>query len=144
MTLTVARHYRGSFAFSFTPPITHLTQLSEDSATAPFAQVHLARLAVHRGENDAALSYARLAANATTDRSLLYVYVARMIAGQVGEAVGRQDLAEAEYRSALEILPGGQSAATALAGVLISAGRHAEAMDVMERALPEDAASEDP
>ena len=63
------------------------------------------------------------------------VYLARLFRGQALEQLKRPKDAEAAYRAAVLTIPGAQSAATALAGLLAADGRRLESQQVIGRTL---------
>ena len=62
-------------------------------------------------------------------------YLARFLSGRASDMLDRRDDATAMYRSALELLPGTQSAASALAANLFLAGHPDEAYALADQAL---------
>jgi tetratricopeptide (TPR) repeat protein len=71
-------------------------------------------------------------------------YLARFLSGRAADMLDRRDDATAMYRSALELLPGTQSAATALAANLFLAGQPEEAYALADQALSPGSPQEDP
>lgn len=63
------------------------------------------------------------------------VYLARLFRGQALEQLKRTKDAEAAYRAAVLTIPGAQSAATAMAGLLAADGRRLEAQQLIGRTI---------
>ncbi len=88
----------------------------------------------HRGGNPSgALELFAKVEKSTRDPYL--IYLARVFSGQAHEALKHPDDAERSYRSALKVVPNAQSAALALAALLFTSNRPAEAARITESAL---------
>ena len=77
-------------------------------------------------------------------REPFLVYLTRFFAGEIAELTSRRDLAISAYQSALDAVPGAESASTRLAALLMLGGRPADAYRVIETALSPDPLPADP
>ena len=66
------------------------------------------------------------------------------LAGRVYQLQARKSEAEAAYRRALEVIPGTQSASTALAALLFTSGKRGEAAALIHQTLASPADNSDP
>jgi tetratricopeptide (TPR) repeat protein len=95
------------------------------------ARVRLGIAMTRTGRHADAVTTLRRAEQETREPHL--VYLARLFRGQALEQLKRPKDAEAAYRAATFTIPGAQSAATALAGLLAADGRRLEAQQTISR-----------
>jgi tetratricopeptide (TPR) repeat protein len=113
--------------------IRYLTDLIRDEAVGAEAAVRLGAIHVRAGRLKDALSLFERAESMTRDRYL--IYLARYFKGRGLERGGRLKEAEAAYRGALQTIPQSQSATLALAALLGTQGRWADAELLIEAQL---------
>jgi hypothetical protein len=80
----------------------------------------------------------------TVTRDPYVVYLARYFAGQIHQADGRLEQAEAAYRGAAAAMPGSESASIALASLVFRDGRRSEAQELIRTVLDADPPVRDP
>lgn len=97
------------------------------------ARVRLGISQTRAGRHAEAVATLQLAEQETREPHL--VYLARLFRGQALEHLKRLKEAESAYRAATLTIPGAQSAATALAGLLTADGRRLEAQQVIGRTM---------
>jgi tetratricopeptide (TPR) repeat protein len=95
------------------------------------ARVRLGIAMTRTGRHADAVTTLRRAEQETREPHL--VYLARLFRGQALEQLKRPKDAEVAYRAATLTIPGAQSAATALAGLLAADGRRLEAQQLIGR-----------
>jgi hypothetical protein len=106
------------------------------------ARVRLGVSQTRTGRHADAVATLRRAEQETREPHL--VYLARLFRGQALEALKRPQDAEVAYRSAVLTIPGAQSAATALAGLLSADGRRLEAQQLIGRTMATRPLPDDP
>ena len=97
------------------------------------AKLRLGYTALRRGKHEDALQHLEVPAKNTTD--VFIAYLAHLFRGRALEQLQRWDQAIGEYRAAVAVQPGAQTAELALAAALARAGRRAEAAEIADRAL---------
>lgn len=97
------------------------------------ARVRLGISQTRSGRHADAVATLQRAEQETRDPHL--VYLARLFRGQAFERLKRPNDAEAAYRAAVATIPGAQSAATALSGLLAADGRRLDAQQLMGRTM---------
>jgi tetratricopeptide (TPR) repeat protein len=115
------------------PAIDAFDRMKNDEAIGAEATLRLG-VARHRsGNSSSALEH--FAKVETVTREPYLIYLARVYAGQAHQALKRPVEAERSYRAALKTVPNAQTAAFALAALLFTSDRPAEAGRITESAL---------
>ena len=120
-------------------------RFSEMTSIDPYrdeAKLRLGYTALRRGKHEDALEHLVVPAKNTTD--VFIAYLAHLFRGRALERLKRWDQAVVEYRAAVAVQPGAQTAELALAAALARSGRRAEAADLADRALARTDAPFDP
>ena len=106
------------------------------------AKLRLGYTSLRRGKHEDALEHLVGPAKNTTD--VFIAYLAHLFRGRALERLKRWDQAVVEYRAAVAVQPGAQTAELALAAALARSGRRAEAAELADRALMRTDAPFDP
>lgn len=109
-----------------------LAALTSEPELGAEAEMRLGYLRLTLEEPDRALAHFARAATASDP---FVAYLGRFLAGRAHDRQGDRDRANQQYRAALAVLPGAQSATTALSANLFLGGRPDEAYGLTQRAI---------
>jgi predicted Zn-dependent protease len=116
--------------------------LVDSPAVRARVNLNLGSIALSFGQRDEARRYFENVQTSTTNRCLAYLGL--LLRGYVDDLDSRPTEAEPWYRKALALVPGAQSATSALASVLWMTDRGAEAVALLDATLAQSSIADDP